>query len=113
KCEVVVKTDLYDGRVTGSLSYYDIHVSNIVRPDPNRANFFVQNGEKYSRGIEVSLSASPVAGLNINAGYSYNESELTSTSSGYFASQGRRPEEIGRASCRESELIHAEPDDAQ
>src|SRR5699024_10188191 len=71
--EVGVKTDLYDGRVTATLSYYDINVSNIVRPDPNRANFFVQNGEKYSRGIEVSLTASPVAGLNINAGYSYNE----------------------------------------
>ncbi len=93
--EVGIKANLLAGRLAASLSYYDITVSNIVRPDPDRVNFFVQNGERYSRGIEASITASPVPGLNIIAGYSYNESKLKSTTSGFFAFKGRRPEGAG------------------
>ncbi len=93
--EAGIKTNLFGGRLRATLSYYDITVSNIVRPDPDRVNFFVQNGERYSRGIEASITASPVPGLNIIAGYSYNESKLKSTTSGYFAFKGRRPEGAG------------------
>jgi iron complex outermembrane receptor protein len=90
--EVGIKADAFNDRLTASLSYYDITVSNVVREDPNRANFYVQNGEQYSRGVEASVKAAPVEGLTLTAGYSHNESEVTRGSAEY---EGRRPEEAG------------------
>src|SRR5690606_101193 len=53
-----------------------------------------QGGERYSKGFEASVVASPVNGLNIIAGYSYNDSLLeTAGVSDDFA--GRRPESAG------------------
>lgn len=91
--EAGVKTNFMNGRVTATLSYYDINVSNVVRQDPDRVNFFVQDGENYSRGFEGSVTASPFDGLNLIAGYSYNESEVTKTDNADYL--GRRPESAG------------------
>lgn len=91
--ETGIKTDLFGGRLIASLSYYDITVSNTVRPDPDRVNFFIQDGQNYSRGIEASITAAPLPGLNLIAGYSYNESEITKTSNDAY--RGRRPESAG------------------
>lgn len=91
--EAGVKTSLLNDRLNITASYYDIRVSNIVRPDPDRPNYQIQDGENYSRGVEFSLNASPVNGLNITAGYSHNESEVTVTSND--AIRGRRPERAG------------------
>ncbi|WP_087148670.1 TonB-dependent receptor [Rhodohalobacter halophilus] len=91
--EAGVKMNALNGRISTTLSYYNILVSNVVRQDPDRPNFFVQDGENFSRGIEASLVASPVDGLNLNIGYSYNESEVTKTDSEEFL--GRRPESAG------------------
>lgn len=91
--ETGVKTNLLDNKLTATVSYYNILVSNIVRPDPNRVNFYIQDGENYSRGFEVSITAAPLPGLNIIAGYSHNESEITKTSNDAY--RGRRPESAG------------------
>lgn len=91
--EVGVKTSLFNDRLTATASYYDITISDIVRSDPNRPQFLIQDGEQYSRGFELSINASPVNGLNITAGYSHNDSEITKTSTASL--QGRRPEAAG------------------
>ncbi|WP_445665195.1 TonB-dependent siderophore receptor [Fodinibius sp. AD559] len=91
--EVGVKSSLFNDRLTATASYYDITVSDIVRSDPNRPQYSIQDGEQYSRGVEFSLNASPVNGLNITAGYSHNESKITKTSTPSL--QDRRPEEAG------------------
>lgn len=90
--EVGAKTSFLGDRLTATLSYYDITVSDVVREDPERVNFFVQDGENYSRGFEASLAAAPVAGLALIAGYSYNESEIQAGAPEY---RGRRPEQAG------------------
>lgn len=91
--EVGIKSNSFNGRVSATLSYYDIRVSNVVRQDPDRVNFFIQDGENYSRGMEASLTASPFEGVNIKAGYSYNKSEVTKTDNSDFLD--RRPESAG------------------
>ncbi len=91
--EVGIKSSLFDNRFTATASYYDITVSDIVRSDPDRPQFSIQDGEQYSRGVEFSLNASPVNGLNITAGYSHNESKITKTSTTSLLD--RRPEEAG------------------
>lgn len=91
--EAGIKTSLYSGRITATLSYYDIRVTDVVRQDPDRLNFYIQDGENNSRGLEASITAAPLTGLNIIAGYSYNQSEITKTSSDEY--RGRRPESAG------------------
>jgi iron complex outermembrane receptor protein len=76
--EFGVKGDVFDHRLTGTISYYDIEVKDIIRPDPaDPVNYSVQDGNQRSRGVEVDLTANPFAGLNIVAGYAYNDSKVT------------------------------------
>ncbi|MBN2733107.1 MAG: TonB-dependent receptor, partial [Balneolaceae bacterium] len=91
--EAGVKANFFNGRLTATASYYDITVSDIIRQDPNRPNFVIQDGENYSRGMEFSVMASPAPGLNIIAGYSHNNSEVTKTDNDNI--RGRRPERAG------------------
>ncbi|HET7361657.1 MAG TPA: TonB-dependent receptor, partial [Salinimicrobium sp.] len=53
--EVGTKLNLLNDRLVASLSYYNIQVSNIVMERADKPFFYVQDGEKYSRGIEASL----------------------------------------------------------
>jgi iron complex outermembrane receptor protein len=91
--EIGTKLNLLNNKVTATLSYYDIKVSNTVlqvAPD-----LYTQGGERYSRGFEASLAANPIAGLNIIAGYSYNESKLTNGDPTDTSFNDRRPESAG------------------
>lgn len=90
--EVGTKLNLLNNMVTATLSYYDIKVSNTVLQVAPEV--YTQGGERYSRGFEASVAANPIAGLNVIAGYSYNESKLTTAEPGDpFAN--RRPESAG------------------
>jgi len=91
--EAGVKANAFSGRLTATISYYDIRVSNIVMERPDRIGFYMQGGKQYSRGIEADIAASPVTGLNIVAGYSYNSSKVTETDAKDYLD--RRPEGAG------------------
>lgn len=89
--EIGTKLNLLNDRLFATVSYYDINVDNIVM-----GNGFdvTQDGEKYSRGFEARITASPVEGLNLVAGYSHNSSEVTrADENDDFL--GRRPESAG------------------
>ena len=77
-----VKLDAADGRVSATISYYDIRVANILRSVPTVDNpaAQVQNGTQWSRGAELNLTANPVAGLNMVAGFAYNYSKFVNAS---------------------------------
>lgn len=64
-------------KISATLSYYDIQVTNITRDDPDHANFQLQDGTQLSKGFEAELIANPIRGLNIVAGYTYNDSKYT------------------------------------
>lgn len=85
-----VKLDF--NKVTATLSYYDIQVTNITRDDPDHANFSIQDGTQVSKGYEMELIANPVRGLNIVAGYTYNESKYTRSNASV---DGLRPTTAG------------------
>ncbi len=72
-----VKLNALEGKLTGTLSYYDIKVNDILRPDPEHANFSIQNGTQVSKGFEAEVIANPFTGFNIIAGFSYNDSKYT------------------------------------
>jgi iron complex outermembrane receptor protein len=75
--EFGIKGDLLDHRLVGTVSYYDIRVKDAIRPDPNDVNYSIQDGTRLSKGFEIDLNANPLPGLNIVAGYAYNDSKLT------------------------------------
>jgi iron complex outermembrane receptor protein len=83
-----VKMDLFDGKLSGTLSYYDIKVKDIVRADPEHANFSIQDGTQRSKGFEAQIIATPVSGLNVVAGFAYNDSKYEKSSPDV---DGRRP----------------------
>ena len=81
-----VKVDAFHHRLTGTISVYDIQVKDIVRAyipaagaaDSNLpVNPQIQDGTQHSRGVEAEVVANPLPGLNILAGFSYNDSKYT------------------------------------
>ncbi|HVU99139.1 MAG TPA: TonB-dependent receptor [Puia sp.] len=93
--EAGVKVDLFDRCLTGTVSVYDIRVSNIVRayipsaPDSGLPAFpQIQDGAQRSTGVEAEVIANPFTGLNIVAGFSYNDSKYQRTDKDV---EGRRP----------------------
>lgn len=74
-----VKMDAFGGKLSGTVSYYYIKVKDILRPDPVTPNFSIQDGNKISKGIEAELNVNPFAGMNIVAGFTYNDNWLVNT----------------------------------
>lgn len=69
-----VKFDLFNTKLAGSISVYDISVTNSTRTVlVDGRNFTFQDGTQRSRGIETEIIANPLPGMNIVAGYGFNE----------------------------------------
>ncbi len=90
--EVGTKASLVKDKLSITASYYNIQVKDKVMPDPANAQNSIQGGEVESKGFEVSVVGSPINGLNIIAGFSHNDSEVTVGDPTYV---GYRPEEAG------------------
>jgi iron complex outermembrane receptor protein len=90
--EAGVKLDAFNGKLTTTISYYNIRVKDILRTDPNplaAARFAqTQDGTQLSKGFEVDVIANPVNGFNVVAGFSYNDSKLVRADADVV---GRRP----------------------
>lgn len=90
--EAGVKLNAFDGRLTTTISYYDIQVKNLLRTDPNPLAAArlaqTQDGTQLSRGVELDVVANPFTGFNAVAGFSYNDSKLTNADADV---NGRRP----------------------
>ena len=87
-----VKLDGWQGKLSGTISYYDISVTNVIRSYPANPNLSIQDGTQRSKGLEAELIISPLAGLQVVAGYSYNDSKYTRSDSDVL---GRRPTTAG------------------
>lgn len=77
--EAGVKANTADNKLIATLSYYDIRVRDALRY--NTDNFVFQDGTQKSAGVELDLTANPVKGLSITAGYVYNENKFTKATS--------------------------------
>ncbi len=83
-----VKLDAFNGKLSSTISYYDITVRDLIRPYLQNPNFSIQDGTQISNGVEMELIANPVNGLNIVSGFAYNNSEFKKSDSDVL---GRRP----------------------
>lgn len=92
--EAGTKLNLFNDKLYATVSYYDIRVKDQVysiRPNATDVTYY-QNGAQKNKGIEAEIIANPVNGLNLIAGYSYNESVLTQGDLDFL---GKRPESAG------------------
>lgn len=80
--EVGLKTELFDGRLVGTLSFFDITQTNIAATDPDNPDFFVQIDGQTSRGLELDVTGEILPGWNVLLGFSLLDAE--STESGNF-----------------------------
>ncbi|WP_163397705.1 TonB-dependent receptor [Flavobacterium fluviatile] len=90
--EFGVKINLLGEKLNATASYYSIEVGNLVTPDPKIPLNSRQEGTSQSKGFEFDLNASPLKGLNIIAGYSYNDSKITKGGlNNVWLEEGKRP----------------------
>ncbi len=86
--EAGVKKEFFNGRLTTNLTLYQIVNSNLAQTAEFKAdgtpnidtNVKILSGETTSKGVEIDIAGQPIDGLNIMAGYSYNDMRYTKTS---------------------------------
>jgi iron complex outermembrane receptor protein len=76
-----IKMDALNHTLNFTASYYNLLVTNMTRSasitkEGQTYNYTMQDGSQRSKGIELDLTASPVSGLNIVAGYGFNDSKM-------------------------------------
>lgn len=87
--EAGVKKDFWNGLLSTNLTVYQITNDNLAQTAAFKADGVTPNvdtnikelvGATKSKGVEIDITAKPTEGLNINAGYSFNETRITKTS---------------------------------
>ncbi|WP_264565152.1 TonB-dependent siderophore receptor [Flavobacterium sp. N3904] len=86
--EVGVKNNFLKGLLSTNVTLYHIINSNLAQTAEFKADgslnsdttIKVLSGETTSKGIEIDITGRPLNGLNITAGYSYNDMRYTKTS---------------------------------
>ncbi|QSB26144.1 TonB-dependent siderophore receptor [Flavobacterium sp. CLA17] len=86
--EAGIKTDFLKGLLSANVTVYQITNSNLAQTAPNKADGSLNTdttlkllgGGTKSKGIEIDLTAKPIDGLAVSAGYSYNDMRYTNTS---------------------------------
>lgn len=69
-----VKAELFEKKLSFTASYYQINIDNATRL--NEELFTVQDGQQLSKGVDLELITQPLPGLNILAGYGYNDNRI-------------------------------------
>jgi iron complex outermembrane receptor protein len=86
--EVGLKNDFLKGRLSVNVTVYKIINNNLAQTAPFAADGITPNtntllkelaGETTSNGVELDISGQPVKGMNVLAGYSYNNMRFTHT----------------------------------
>ncbi|RTY83652.1 TonB-dependent siderophore receptor [Flavobacterium sp. ZB4P23] len=86
--EVGIKKDFWRGILSTNVTVYQITNSNLAQTAEFKADgssnidtsIKILSGETTSKGVEFDIIAKPIEGLNIIAGYSYNDMRYTKTS---------------------------------
>ncbi len=83
--EVGAKTEVFDGKLTGSLAWFDITKQNVGVPDPNnlgmaRLGYMVPIGQVHNQGLEFDVAGEIIAGWKMIGSYAYIQSIITKDS---------------------------------
>ena len=97
--EIGIKNDFFKGLLSTNVTVYQISNNNLAQTAEFKADgtpntdttIKVLSGATKSKGVEVDVTARPVVGLSVMAGYSYNDMRYSKTSGlkGSFIEGGR------------------------
>jgi iron complex outermembrane receptor protein len=89
-----VKLDLLNNKLSATISYYDMAITNIKRTDSTK--MVVQDGEQESKGVEVEVIGNPFPGFNFVAGYGNNNNKYLKSNTSVLNKRGiGTPEHVG------------------
>ncbi len=100
-----IKTELFDGRFTGSLAWFDITKQNLAIADTSplglQTGAYRAIGEVRNRGVELDLAGEVLPGWRMIGNYSYIDSRVTRDSdfNGGTGSIGNRLPNVPRNSA--------------
>lgn len=110
-----LKSVLLDGRVSGTLSFFDLRNRRIVN-DLARTNaagsveiFNLQSGEQRSRGVELDLSLKPAPRWQVYLSYSYMDArivEVTGHDAAVLAQDPATLDAAGQINYKNVRLLH-------
>lgn len=69
--EAGVKGAFLGGKLNATAALFRIEDTNRAFADPDHINYFLQSGEVRSEGFDAEVTGSPLAGLELTAGYTY------------------------------------------
>lgn len=86
--EIGIKKDFWKGIISSNITFYQITNSNFAQTAEynsegvinTNANIKSLSGETKSQGIELDITAQPIEGMTVLAGYSYNYMRYSKTS---------------------------------
>lgn len=116
--DVGLKADLFGGRVSGTLSLFDIRNRNIVNDLAVTDSggivtiYNVQSGEQRSRGLELDATIKPVDNWQVYLSYSFMKARITDFSGRDHAILAQNPATLdaaGQAYYKTVNLLHNAP----
>jgi iron complex outermembrane receptor protein len=116
--DIGVKADLFGGRLSGTLTFFDIRNKNIVNDLATTTSagvvtfYNVQSGEQRSRGIELDATATLTDNWQLYLSYSYMDARITEFSGNDAATLARDPATLdpaGQANYKNVRRFHNAP----
>ncbi|HUG21886.1 TonB-dependent siderophore receptor [Piscinibacter sp.] len=117
--DIGIKADLFEGRASGTLTFFDIRNKNIVSdltfldPLTGVQRFYnVQSGEQRSRGVEFDATITPSDSWQVYVSYSYMSARIAEFSGNDAAVLAQDPSTLdaaGRANYKNVNLLHNAP----
>lgn len=89
--EAGIKAELFNKKISTTISYYKITNDNAVIRQADLV--YQQDGKQVSKGVEFEFLANPIPGLNITAGYAYNDNRIVKTSEANKAIEGNKAQD--------------------
>lgn len=89
--EAGIKTELFNKKFSTTVSYYKITNDNAVIRQADLV--YQQDGKQVSKGVEFEFLANPLPGLDITAGYAYNDNRIVKTSGANKAIEGNKAQD--------------------
>ena len=86
-----IKAELFNKKVSTTVSYYEITNDNALIRQADL--FYFQDGKQVSKGVEFEFLANPIPGLDITAGYAYNDNLIERTSDANKAIEGNKAQD--------------------
>lgn len=74
--EAGVKLSSADGRIQGTVAYFDLERQNVRASDPNNTGFYITIGEQRTRGYEFEVKADLASGWNVSGSYANTDGEV-------------------------------------